>query len=319
MTVPLHASQPIQAPPIESNSLRNLLLANIAHQTELTDQLFSTLSHAALPHPSSRHPRPSRARPDFEAIPSLYDNLLEATEEQAQLLEHARRHQKRWRRLQWKRQQVQEMEDRVRGILIELDRGGNELEELVEQGKQVVAKIEIAERGKLSFPANPCACMPNCQPIANFSTEDLISYAQNLATTTSRPASLAPPAPLLSAEMLYPVESVMQSGKLAALARGEVVGILGDTQVIGADRDQPGPHVGQSGRFLDVYALMPALTLLLLSSAAAQLEKSAEPRSVPPIPASTQEAAVVPPPQDPVQPVVRAPFKLDLSDSEDDD
>ncbi|KAI5454956.1 hypothetical protein NCC49_002232 [Naganishia albida] len=279
MTVPLHASQPTQAPPIESNSLRNLLLANIAHQTELTDQLFSTLSHAALPHPSSRHTRPSRARPDFEAIPSLYDNLLEATEEQAQLLEHARRHQKRWRRLQWKRQQVQEMEDRVRGILIELDRGGNELEELVEQGKQVVAKIEIAER-------------------ANFSTEDLISYAQNLATTTSRPASLAPPAPLLSAEMLYPVESVMQSGKLAALARGEVVGILGDTQVIGADRDQPGPHVGQS---------------------AAQLEKSAEPRSVPPIPASTQGAAVVPPPQDPVQPVVRAPFKLDLSDSEDDD
>ena len=41
--------------------------------------------------------------------------------------------------------------------------------------------------------------------------------------------------------MLYPVESVMQSGKLAALARGEVVGILGDTEVIGTAANQPGP------------------------------------------------------------------------------
>jgi hypothetical protein len=100
---------------------------------------------------------------------------------------------------------------------------------------------------------------------ANFSTEDLISYAQNLATTTSRPASLDPPAPLLSAEMLYPVESVMQSGKLAALARGEVVGILGDTQVIGPDGDQPGPHVAQSGGLLDVYVIMRGLTLVFAS------------------------------------------------------
>jgi hypothetical protein len=147
MTVPMSPSQPTPAQPIESTSLRNLLLANIAHQTELTDQLFSSLSHAALPDRTSRHHRTSRARPDLEAIPSLYDNLVEATEEQAQLLEHARRHQKRWRRLQSKRRQVQEMEDRVRGVLIELNRGGNELEELVEQGKQVVQKMEIAEKG----------------------------------------------------------------------------------------------------------------------------------------------------------------------------
>lgn len=47
--------------------------------------------------------------------------------------------------------------------------------------------------------------------------------------------------------MLYPVESVMQSGKLAALARGEVVGILGDTEVIGTAADQPGPPILLSG------------------------------------------------------------------------
>jgi hypothetical protein len=148
MTFSLPATKPPSASPIESTSLRNLLLANIAHQTDLTEQLFSTLSHAALPQPASRSSRTPRARPDLEVIPALYDNLVEATEEQAQLLEHARRHQKRWRRLQWKRRQVQEMEDRVRGVLIELNRGGNELEELIEQGKQVVNKIQIAERGK---------------------------------------------------------------------------------------------------------------------------------------------------------------------------
>jgi hypothetical protein len=154
---------------------------------------------------------------------------------------------------------------------------------------------------------------------AHFSTEDLISYAQNLATTTSRPASLDPPAPLLSAEMLYPVESVMQSGKLAALARGEVVGILGDTQVIGTDGDQPGPHVAQSGGLPDVYVFMRGLTLVLLVSATSQIAKSATPTSGPPIPAPTQEPTVTSAVQEPAQPVVRAPFKLDLSDSEDDD
>lgn len=153
MTVLLPVSNPTPTPPMDSISLRNLLLANIAHQTDLTDQLFSTLSHASLPQPTSRSSRTPRARPDLEAIPALYDNLVEATEEQAQLLEHARRHQKRWRRLQWKRRQVQEMEDRVRGVLIELNRGGNELEELIEQGKQVVDKIQIAERGKHPSPS----------------------------------------------------------------------------------------------------------------------------------------------------------------------
>jgi hypothetical protein len=50
--------------------------------------------------------------------------------------------------------------------------------------------------------------------------------------------------------MLYPVESIMQSGKLAALARGDVIGILGDTQVIGTAKDQPGPQTSQIGAFL---------------------------------------------------------------------
>lgn len=48
----------------------------------------------------------------------------------------------------------------------------------------------------------------------------------------------------------------MQSGKLAALARGEVVGILGDTQVIGADKDQPVPQIEQSGKCSFVYSFV---------------------------------------------------------------
>lgn len=122
--------------------------------------------------------------------------------------------------------------------------------------------------------------------------------------------------------MLYPVESVMQSGKLAALARGEVVGILGDTQVIGAEGDQPGPHVTQTGGYsvTSEPSYLKSTVDLLLGSAPTQVATSAELAAVPPIPIPTQETAVVEPPaQETVQPVVRAPFKLDLSDSEDDD
>ncbi|GHJ88449.1 hypothetical protein NliqN6_4851 [Naganishia liquefaciens] len=270
-----------------NTSLRNLLLANIALQTDLTEHLFSSLAHASLPQPQSRSTRPvSRARPDLEAIPSLYDNLVEATKQQAELLEHARRHQKRWRQLQRKRKQAQELEDKVDKILIELNQTGTELEELVADGQHVISNIEFAEK-------------------ATFSTDDLIAYAQNLATTTSRPASLDPPAPLLSAEMLYPVESVMQSGKLAALARGEVMGILGDTEIIGTVADQSGPTVPHPGPTEGQHALAaePAI-----SQAIPVLPPTLAQSIVPSV--SVSEAA---------QPVAHAPFKLDLSDSEDDD
>ena len=133
-------------------SLRNLLLANIALQTDLTERLFSSLAHAALPQPQSRSTRPaSRARPDLEAIPLIYDNLVEATEQQAELLEHARRHQKRWRQLQRKRKQAQKLEENIDRILIELNRTGAELEELVEDGQHVIANIELAEKGESPF------------------------------------------------------------------------------------------------------------------------------------------------------------------------
>ena len=153
MTVPLRANDAARPSSNEmaNTSLRNLLLANIALQTDLTEHLFSSLAHASLPQPQSRSTRPvSRARPDLEAIPSLYDNLVEATKQQAELLEHARRHQKRWRQLQRKRKQAQELEDKVDKILIELNQTGTELEELVADGQHVISNIEFAEKGKSS-------------------------------------------------------------------------------------------------------------------------------------------------------------------------
>lgn len=157
-------SQALPAPTpnaMSGTSLRNLLLANIALQTDLTEQLFSSLAHAALPQPLSRNTRPaSRSRPDLEAIPLIYDNLVHATEEQAELLEHARRHQKRWRQLQRKRKQAQELEDKVNRILIELNRTGSELEELVEDGEKVISNIEMAEKGRSCCPPSYALRLP---------------------------------------------------------------------------------------------------------------------------------------------------------------
>lgn len=147
--------------------------------------------------------------------------------------------------------------------------------------------------------------------------DELLAYAQNLASTTSRPPSLEPPAPLLAAEMLYPVESIMQSGKLAALARGDVIGILGDTQVIGTAKDQPGPQITQLGSHRFMFFAFSACSDPPTSAALETVDTSAE---HPPQQVSSLLEPAKPSTADPgtVQPV-HAPFKLDLSDSEDDD
>lgn len=128
---------------------RELLLANIALQTDLTNQLCSSLADAALPQYNSRTPRPpTRLQPDYDTILSIYQNLVDATDEQARLLEYARKYQERRRRLQWRRKQALEREDAVRSVLIELEKGRAELEELVKNGEQVVNRIRLAERGE---------------------------------------------------------------------------------------------------------------------------------------------------------------------------
>jgi hypothetical protein len=114
----------------------------------------------------------------------------------------------------------------------------------------------------------------------------------------------------------------MQSGKLAALARGEVVGILGDTEVIGTAADQPVPPIHLSGAThrgglqrgnahpLIAIGLGDGQQAGISGTTAVSAIPSAAPTDIRPMETSTAETA---------RPVVRAPFKLDLSDSEDDD
>ncbi|KAJ9124094.1 hypothetical protein QFC22_000889 [Naganishia vaughanmartiniae] len=254
-------------------------------------------------------------QPDYDAILSIYQNLVDATDEQAQLLEYARKYQERKRRFQWKRKQALERENAVRGVLVELEKGRSELEELVKSGEQVVSRIHLAERGE-SFLILPGIRVDHESFAAQFTIDELLAYAQNLASTTSRPPSLEPPAPLLAAEMLYPVESIMQSGRLAALARGDVLGILGDTQVIGAAKDQPGPQIVQPSSYYfffacDTCSYLPTPVVVETRDTAAEhapTQTDGPSELANPL---ASESATVPP--------IHAPFRLDLSDSEDDD
>ena len=121
--------------------------------------------------------------------------------------------------------------------------------------------------------------------------------------------------------MLYPVESVMQSGKLAALARGEVLGILGDTEVIGTAADQPGPPSTLPGMYYSPDLQSRKLNFHFKTGPGESQQAVAPGPSVPQaVPtASTNIQSTAPSVPEAMQPVVRAPFKLDLSDSEDDD
>jgi hypothetical protein len=116
--------------------MRNELLANISRQTTLTTQLFSILSQQ------------STQRNASSPLPEVYASLQQASGEQAALLEKARVHQWKWRRIEAKRRRLDELDGQVRRVLVGLHDAKNELEMMVDQGKKVIDSIDAAESGE---------------------------------------------------------------------------------------------------------------------------------------------------------------------------
>ncbi len=123
-------------PALDSNSpsIRNELLANISRQTTLTTQLFSILSQQ----PQSRA---------SSSLPDVYAALQDASQEQAELIEKARVHQHRWKRIEAKRRRLDELDGQVRTVLVGLHEAVNELEMMVDEGTKVIKSIDAAESG----------------------------------------------------------------------------------------------------------------------------------------------------------------------------
>ena len=131
----------------EEVSMRNLLLANINEQHTLATRLFETLSTSLS---GSRRGSASRSIDPVDEVAEMYARLEALTEEQARLVELARRHQERWQRLQRKRKRRLALEDKVRRVLVGLEQGRRELSGIVDDGRSVLEGIEMAEKGQSS-------------------------------------------------------------------------------------------------------------------------------------------------------------------------
>jgi hypothetical protein len=131
MTYPPSNSQ--SGPSVSSTPLRTTLLTNLTSQTQTLQYLFHELS---LPTPN-----PQR-------ITSLYSSLQASTTDLEGLVKEVWRHQRRWRELERKKEEVLGLERRVRALIMGLEEGRRELERMVEEGKEVRKGIERVENGE---------------------------------------------------------------------------------------------------------------------------------------------------------------------------
>lgn len=128
-------------PPSFSEPIQAALSANISKQTALLPLLFSAISNAASGGgvSSSKH-----------TVTQIFTDLARLDEELAVLMERARKHQERWRRMEQLKRETIEVESQVRSALLVLEEGRRELEMVVKDAKEVVSSIELAEKSELS-------------------------------------------------------------------------------------------------------------------------------------------------------------------------
>lgn len=215
----------------------------------------------------------------------MYARLESLTEEQARLVELARRHQQRWERLQRKRRRRQALDEKARRVLVTLEQGRRELAGIIEDGSKVCRGIEMAEKGESHESVALIRWYKlNTRLSAAIPVDTLVRHATRLAPYTTRPvaAEVAGEALVSTSQSYYPAEPAMMSSKLMRLAKGEVMGPgeVGDGTIVGEGPEQEND---------------PPLP--------AQQE----------VPADTTQAAVAPAPK------VFKPINLDLSESEDED
>ncbi|KAL5531503.1 hypothetical protein ACEPAG_4380 [Sanghuangporus baumii] len=180
--------------------MSDALLGPLDKLQKLSQTLFLALSP-----PSTKPPPP----PPIEAF-------IEADAELATILQQARIHQCKQRRIESLTAEMLDLEGRLREMAAELERGKRELEEMIEEGDERVRAIEKAKEAALPYP-------------------ELLAYAQSLSAFTSAPPHMPdmtlpgqPPPPLFFPP--FPNEEKMRRGHLNA---EEPLGLLGETHSVG--------------------------------------------------------------------------------------
>ena len=83
-------------------------------------------------------------------VTQIFTDLARLDEELAVLMERARKHQERWKRMEQLKRETIEVESQVRSALSVLEEGRRDLEMVVKDAKEVVSSIELAEKSEPS-------------------------------------------------------------------------------------------------------------------------------------------------------------------------
>ncbi|ODO06121.1 hypothetical protein L198_01353 [Cryptococcus wingfieldii CBS 7118] len=209
---------------------RQSLLQNLSTQSLLLTHLFTALS---LPLTPQTPPQ----------ISQLHTALQYSALDLAGLVREVEEHQKLWNKLQEKKEEVKQLERRVRGLVRSLEEGRRTLEGMVDQGVKEVAAIDKSEK----------------EPIL---AKTLLAHAQALGKHSSAPVSTLL-APVDRAQYTpWPTEMNMRMGLLFQLegsmsGMGET-GMVGDQQAAQPEveerREEP-VQVEESGRRYDPNAV----------------------------------------------------------------
>lgn len=129
-------------PPSFSIPIQAALSSNISKQTALLPLLFAAISNAA----SGGNVSSSKQH----TVTQIFTDLARLDDELAVLMERARKHQQRWRRMEQLKRETIEVESQVRSALLVLEGGRRDLEMVVKDAKEVVSSIELAEKSESS-------------------------------------------------------------------------------------------------------------------------------------------------------------------------
>ncbi|WWD21288.1 hypothetical protein CI109_105772 [Kwoniella shandongensis] len=209
-------------PPLPTSPpIRLSLLQNLTTQSLLISQLFTLL--ASPPPPSSSGSSSIITSPIPAQISQLYAALQLSTLDLSALVREAHAHQEEWRALMDKRSEVERLERRVRGLVKGLEKGREELEGMVEKGREVLNDIDRSESAPIHV-------------------KTLLSHAQALSRHSSAPVSSLL-APVDKAQYTpWPTEMSMRQGLLFQLegsmsGMGEK-GVVGDETAVAQPREE---------------------------------------------------------------------------------
>lgn len=158
---------PNQPPTEKAQSLRTALLDNITQQHSLSTLIFETLSSSlsTSSRPSSNFVTTAAATTNtsytLDDVPRLYMRLRELTEDQATLVELARRHQAAWSAAQRKRRWMEALDNQLRHMVYGMEQGKRELDEALARAHEVERGLDRAMMGKCFFSYLSGAAWPS--------------------------------------------------------------------------------------------------------------------------------------------------------------